>query len=83
MLLNPVLARRQVGLKNVSKAWALDHDPARDEARDGWTIFIITLAGLAAIQPDSPSFDTLNLAEKSERQITSILPTALCRCQLY
>ena len=36
---------------------------------DRWTCFIITPDGLAAIQPDSLTFDTLNLAEKSERQI--------------
>ena len=34
---------------------------------DGWPIFMITLDGLAAIQPDSLSLDTLNLAEKTEQ----------------
>ena len=44
---------------------------------DRWTIFMITLDGLAAIQPDSLSLDTLNLAEKTERQIASCsLPPA-------
>ena len=39
---------------------------------DRWTCFIVTPDGLAAIQPDSLSFGTLNLAEKSEQQIASL-----------
>ena len=42
MPLNIALARRQVGLSLVTKARPLD---AHNEARDGWTIFIITLDG--------------------------------------
>ena len=38
---------------------------------DGWTILIIALDGLDAIQPDSLSLDTLNLVEKTQRQIAT------------
>ena len=57
--------RRKLGLLDPA-------DPAGDEARDGWTFFIITPDGLAAIQPGSLSFDALNLAGKSEGQIASV-----------
>ena len=53
--------------------------PAGDEARDGWTFFIITPDGLAAMQPGSLCFDALNLAGKSEGQIASVsLATHCC-----
>ena len=69
LLFNIVFAKRaEMGLKLAEFAeqalTSRRHDPACDEARDRWTLDIITADGMADVHLDSLHFTPLNLARR-------------------